>query len=211
MLNRLLIPALAFVTGGLLLAAPLQPTTPAVSPPPELAELLKLGQPSEHHRMLDAFAGRWTESVRCWVAPDAKPVESTMTVEYGWVLDGRFLQGRHSGALFGQPFSALEFRGYDNASGQFTFLWMDSLATATMSAAGQFDQQGRIFTMSGGGIGAGTGAGTGGGTGGGPPAVKYRVVTHLVGTDRMIFEIFSMLPDGREFRALQVIAGREAS
>ena len=200
---RLITPALALTVSGFLLAAPAQRPTTSPAPPPELVELLKLGEPAKQHRELDVFVGTWDQSVRCWIRPDAPPIESTLTAEYAWALDGRYIEGRCNGTLFGRPFHAIEFRGYDNAGGCFTLQWMDNQGTTPLIAVGAFDLQSRVFSMKGEHFSCDSDAEQGR-----KPPVAFRTATHLVGTDRMIFEIFSSLPDGREFRSLQVISAR---
>ena len=183
-------------------AGPMQspPTTPPAS---ELAELFKNGEPTARHRELDSFVGTWNQNVRCWLRPDAPPIESTMTAEYAWVLDGRYIEGRCRGTLLGKPFEAIEIRGFDNASGCFTLQWFDNLGTSALIAAGQFDAQSRVFSLQG-----EKSSCPQAGEVPSKPTVAFRTATHLVGSDRMIFEIFSSSPEGREFRSLQVISAR---
>jgi hypothetical protein len=191
---------------GLFMAGPVQPPATSPGPPPELAGLLKLGEPTVQHRELDVFVGTWEQSVRCWIRPDAPPVESTLTAEYAWALDGQYIEGRCNGTLFGRPFHAVEFRGYDSATGCFTLQWMDNQGTTPLIAVGAFDQQSRVFSMKGEHFSCDSQA-----VQSRKSPVAFRTATHLVGTDRMIFEIFSSLPDGREFRSLQVISARQGS
>jgi hypothetical protein len=191
---------------GIFMTGPVQPPATSPAPPPELAELLKLGEPSKQHRELDVFVGTWDQSVRCWVRPDALPIESTMTAEYAWALDGRYIEGRCNGTMFGRPFRSIELRGYDNASGCFSLQWLDNLGTTPLIAVGDFDPQSRVFSMAGENFACESRS-----KDGHKSPVSFRTATHLVGTDRMIFEIFSSLKDGREFRSLQVISARRGS
>ncbi len=73
-------------------------------------------EPTENHKRLTAFAGKWKAVAR---ARDEQGwSESTATFELEPVLGGRFLQERASSELFGQSFEWIGLYGFDTAEGQ---------------------------------------------------------------------------------------------
>lgn len=118
----------------------------------QMAEAMKLAQPSDAHKKLEPFVGNWNYTVKMWMDPKKKPEMSKGTSENTWVLDGRFLQARAKGESMGgnmPAFEGLGMTGYDNVQKTYTSTWNDNMSTGTMTAKGSFDDKSKTFTEDG--------------------------------------------------------------
>ncbi|HED54236.1 MAG TPA: DUF1579 domain-containing protein [Phycisphaerales bacterium] len=105
----------------------------------EMMEIMKLGQPGEHHKYLDNLVGDWNAHVEFY-GPDGSVMagDGTMTAE--WVLDGRFVRSNFDMPDFmGAPFHGISYNGYDNYKQQYVSVWMDSMSTAIISNSSEID------------------------------------------------------------------------
>src|SRR5436190_13841302 len=84
-----------------------------------MAKMMQLGSPSAGHAVLKAFEGNWTVVTKGWMKPGDKPMESTGTSQFSWVLGGRYLRQDFKGTWAGQPFEGLGFSGYDNMKAEY--------------------------------------------------------------------------------------------
>jgi len=109
-------------------------TTTKESAPPEW---LKHTQPSAAHKKnLELLVGSFTYTSKMWMEPTSTPEESSGTSEAKWILDGRFVQETVKGKAMGQDFEGISIMGYDNFSGEYQTIWLDSMNTAMMYIKG---------------------------------------------------------------------------
>lgn len=95
-----------------------------------MAEMMKLGQPGEHHKRLDRMTGEWAADAK-FMMPDGSSMESGGSMSSKWILGGRFVKGDfHLNDMMGQPFDGISIVGYDNATGEYKSVWIDSFSTA---------------------------------------------------------------------------------
>lgn len=151
-------------------------------------------RPGEPHALLAEMVGRWSFAGHFWMAPDAPATESSGTVERRMILDGRVLEEKVESTFMGTPFDGLGLTGFDNVSGEFWSLWMDSMSTgvaiSTGSCAdGRCEFQGSYNDP----------------LLGGPKPVRM-VLEHEAG--REVFEMFEPAPDGGEFRSMHLVYTR---
>ena len=186
-------------TTALVTARVVSQDQPAAPDPAAIAGLWeKYATPGPEHRKLDAFVGKWEQAVTWWVYPGAEPSVSSGSVEYAWILDGRYLKGTYEGSFDGAPFKGLDMMGYDRFRGEYFAVWFDNMSTGVMVSRGQFDPRGRTLLMSG--------------------MVDdimsnqrdkpFRTTTTHQGKDTVVYEMFTAGPDGREFQAMQVTSTR---
>jgi hypothetical protein len=123
------------------------------APSPEqqakMEKMMALMAPGGPHKALEAFAGNWNYTAKFWMAPDAKPDESTGTAEHTMIYAGRFLKQDVKGTWMNQPFEGAGFTGYDNIRGQYQTLWVDGMATGMMWVSGQWDAATNTLKQSG--------------------------------------------------------------
>ncbi len=129
---------LLIVAGGL--ASGCASDGPAPSPPTE-EEMMAAWQaymtPGDEHAAMAAQAGDWTASSKMWHTPDAPPEESTATVRFSMILGGRYQVQEWSGTAMGMPFEGHNILSFDNASGEFTSMWVDSMGTGMFVSKGR--------------------------------------------------------------------------
>jgi hypothetical protein len=107
----------------------------------------KAGTPGEPHKLFGKLEGSWTTISRSWVAPDRPPVESSGTCEQKMVLEGRYLQQIYTGDMMGKPFTGISLLGYNNHTGKYESVWLDSMSTAIYSFVGTAGADGRTITQ----------------------------------------------------------------
>ena len=107
----------------------------------------KVGTPGEPHKVLANLEGSWTTRTRGWMEPGKPPVESTGTCEQKLILDGHYLQQVYTGDMMGQPFTGINILGYDNQSGKYESVWLDSMSTGIFYFAGPASDEGKTITQ----------------------------------------------------------------
>ncbi|HXH75990.1 MAG TPA: DUF1579 domain-containing protein [Bacteriovoracaceae bacterium] len=111
---------------------------------PKKAEMMKkhmeYSTPGEEHKILADLAGNWNYTSRWWESPESKPEESKGSSKMKMILSGRFLQQDFKGKAMGQPFEGMGIIGYDKLKKEFNSIWLDSMGTGIMKAAGSYDQ-----------------------------------------------------------------------
>ncbi len=113
-----------------------------------MAEWMKLGQPSEHHKHLDYFVGNWKTVTKMWMeGPGKPPTESDGTSEVKWALNGRFTMDHHKGTMMGQPYEGIGFMGYNNYRNLYTGTWASNMGTELLTFKGTRHPETGVFTM----------------------------------------------------------------
>ena len=159
----------------------------------------QLGAPSQGHQMLEPFAGKWRHTVRWQMAPDAKPEESTGTNENSWIMGGRFLKQEAKGQAMGEPFEGLGILGYDNIRQEYSSIWIDNMNTSMMTATGRYDALTKTLHEQGSFSCPITGE----------THRSFRTVWKIIDRDHYVYEGYSLGPDGKEFKSLEVSYTRE--
>lgn len=103
--------------------------------------------PGEAHARLAALAGEWTFTSRLWLAPGTDPEVSSGTARAEMLLGGRYLQVTLRGRLTGLPYEGRGVRAFDNTTGQYQAVWMDSLSTTLLFMTGTYDAAARAYTL----------------------------------------------------------------
>lgn len=161
---------------------------------PLMQAAMKYGEVGPFHAHLQPLAGRWKQTVKWWMTPDAPPQVYTGTCEYKWILGKKFLLQEVKGDMEGQPFEGMGLMGYDNFKKKYTGMWVDSMGTAIMSSLGTCDDSGKVFTM----IGQLDDVFTG------KANQKFRSVVRIINNDMHTDEMYQTGPDGKEYKALEI-------
>jgi len=107
----------------------------------------KAGTPGEPHKLLAKLEGSWMTRSRGWMEHDKPPVVSTGTCEQKLVLDGHYLQQVYAGDMMGVPFTGINLLGYNNHTGKYESVWLDSMNTAIYYFEGTASADGRTITQ----------------------------------------------------------------
>lgn len=114
----------------------------------KIMEIYKnVGTPGEPHKLLGKLEGSWTTTSKGWVEPGKPPVISAGTCEQKLILDGHYLQQVYTGDMMGQPFTGINILGYDNQSGKYESVWLDSMSTGIFYFVGPASRDGRTITQ----------------------------------------------------------------
>lgn len=153
--------------------------------------------PGESHKALDPMVGEWEYTVKWWNTPESEPEVSKGTSEVKWIMDGRFLKQKVQGTSKGKEFNGMGIMGYDNAAKEYKTVWIDDMGTGIMMSSGTYDASTRTFTEQGSYTDPVHGEKT------------YRGVTTIEGPDKYTYEMYISGPDGKEFRALEIVNTRK--
>lgn len=118
--------------------------TPAMDQDAMMAAWAEANQPGEEHAVLNPLVGTWDTAVKIWFDPAGEPIETTGSVTYEWIMNGRFLLGSYSGDFMGQPFEASSVYGYNTVTGEYQAGWIDNHSTGIYNYTGTADDEGNI-------------------------------------------------------------------
>jgi len=161
---------------------------------PMMQAWAKYAQPGSFHAHLEPRAGRWKQTVKMWMTPDAPPQISTGTSENKWIMGKKFLLQEVKSDMESRPFEGMGLMGYDNFKKKYTSMWIDSMATGIMTSLGTCDDSGKVFTM----IGEFDDVFSG------KANQKFRIVTRIINNDTHTDEMYMTGPDGKEFQSLEI-------
>ena len=164
-----------------------------------MAQAMKMGSPSEAHKVLAPLAGKFSNHVRFWMAPDSPVSESNGESNNAWILGGRFIQESYHGTMGnGQPFEGMGITGYDNVKGEYQSLWLDSMMTGMMTASGSFDQASQMIKTSGDFSCPMTGE----------KARWFRSEVKVLDPDHYTYMSYNKGADGKEFKSIEIMYTR---
>jgi hypothetical protein len=151
--------------------------------------------PGEHHARLEPLVGTFRADVRIWAGP-GDPLRSTGTMVNTWDLGGRFLAQRYTRDPGHDPVPSFEGRGYwgyNDLTGRYEGFWIDTASNAMMIEAGDVDDDGTTWTMTGGFASRTTGE-----------ALTTRTLVRVLDDNRHTMEQFTTGPDGRELKTVEI-------
>jgi hypothetical protein len=154
--------------------------------------------PGPAHKDFADLVGKWKMTSRSWMAPGAPPDVSIGTTEFTLILGGRFVRQDAKATMMGLPFDGIGLTGYDNTAKQYQAIWIDSMGTGMTYFTGQADASGKVVTYHGTMFDPATGKPT-----------KLRSVATILSKDRSMFEMYTPLPDGTEFKMMEIVYERQ--
>ncbi len=103
------------------------------------AKMEEAGQPGKHHKVLDRLVGTWEGTYTVTMMPGMPPMEMEGRAEREWILGGRYLKETVTSSFQGEEFHGLGFLGYNNTTGEYEMIWMDSHSTGIYKESGSYD------------------------------------------------------------------------
>ena len=97
--------------------------------------------PGPMHEMMAKSVGEWKTKNTYWMDPNGKPTVSEGTASAKMILGGRYLKAAHKGTVMGMPMEGINLLCYDNASREFTAVWIDNLGTGMSVSKGTYDDE----------------------------------------------------------------------
>lgn len=105
--------------------------------------------PGPMHEMMAKSVGDWKTINRYWMDPSGDPMVTEGTAKSEMIMGGRYQTTKTSGTVMGMPMEGMSLIGYDNATGEFTEIWIDNLGTGTSVAKGTYDENTNSINMDG--------------------------------------------------------------
>jgi hypothetical protein len=168
--------------------------TPQMTPEQkaEMEAYMQAGTPGAPHQMLASTVGTYDIKIKSWHDPNGPATEETGTATRKMILGGRVLVEDVNSTMMGSPFSGQGLRGYDNVSGKYWSLWMDSMSTGMMTSEGTCDDKnGCTFN------GSWNDPITKG-------PYKVRMTTRWTTPTTEVFEMYGPGKDGKEMKMMEI-------
>lgn len=128
-------------------------TTDAPPPPMDSAAMNKAWQdfmtPGDMHKWMANTNGTWEAEVSQWMDPSAPPTKAKAINVQNSTLGGRYVIGKFTSTMMGQPFEGMSTMGYDNAKKMFTSTWMDNMGTGIVHMSGTYDEATKTLNLKG--------------------------------------------------------------
>lgn len=105
--------------------------------------------PSDMHKMLGEYNGKWTGEMKMWMSPGADPMESTATVTNDMYMGDRYQKSVYSGSSMGMPFQGESMTAYDNMKKVFINTWIDNMGTGVIYSEGTWNAENKTITYRG--------------------------------------------------------------
>jgi len=163
-------------------------------------QMMKYGTPDKNHELLKKFVGDWDVDISTWQDPMAKPQMSKGTAKNTLILDGRYLKSSFEGAMGDMKFQGLEIIGYDLIKKMYTTFWVDSMSTSFMVTTGTLNTAGNVLTETGMSPDPMTD---------GKMMQKFKNVTTFISDGKYKFEMFMVMPDGKETKGMELVYTRK--
>lgn len=159
----------------------------------------RMGPATPHREVLARLVGTFQARNRFWHFPGAKPgappAESVATVTNRAIYDGRFVVQDYrvpDGSLEG-----IAYYGFDNLSGHYQYVWLDSAITAITTQTGTFDPARATLTFRGTERDPLTGE-----------PLQVRRVVRFETDSRHVVEVFEQGRSGAEVKSMETVFDR---
>jgi hypothetical protein len=156
------------------------------------------GEMGKEHELMARSVGEWKVTVKFWAAPGAPPSISEGSSTVKPIMGGRYLLESFTSSTPQGPFEGMGLNGFDNITGKYVGIWIDSMSTGIMRAEGSANEDGSVLTFT--------------GESPDPMAGTYkqqRSVVTVVDDDHHLFEVFDATPDGTEFKSMEIAYERQ--
>jgi hypothetical protein len=165
-----------------------------------MEQMMKYGTPAKEHELLKKYVGEWDVDVSTWKDPMSPPEKSKAMMKNTLLFDGRYVKCSFEGMMSGMKFQGLEVIGYDLFKKMYTTFWIDSWSTAFMVTTGTLDPMGKVLTETGMFPDPMTD---------GKTMQKVRNVTTFMGDGSFKFEMYMIMPDGKESKGMEMVCKRK--
>ena len=149
--------------------------------------------PGHEHAMMASWNGKWTGEVSMWMEPGTSAMKSKAITTNSMVLGGRYQQSKHEGDFAGMPFEGMSTLAFDKAKKVFISTWIDNMGTGMMIGEGPWDEAKKTITIVGTMVDPSTGA-----------EMRFKEIFHITDRDHQTLEMFAYMPDGSEFRTMEI-------
>ena len=159
---------------------------------PEMQAWMEYMTPGPMHEMMAKAVGDWNVKTKFWMDPAGEPMETEGKATMEMILGGRYLKATHTGTMMGMPFEGINLQGYDNATGEFTAIWIDNMGTGFSISNGKYDEATNSINFEGSMLDPMT-----------KEDMKFRQVVKTINDNHFMFEMYSNY-SGKEFKSMVV-------
>lgn len=165
-----------------------------------MEQMMKYATPGKEHEFLKRYVGEWDVDISAWQDPMAPPEKSKGTMKNTLLFEGRYLKCDFDGAMGPMKFQGLEVIGYDLFKKMVTTFWVDNWSTAFMVTTGTLDAAGNVLTETGMSPDPMTD---------GKTMQKFKNVTTFLGDGKYKFEMYMVMPDGKDMKSMELVCKRK--
>lgn len=155
--------------------------------------------PSDVHKMLASWNGKWQGDVSSWPMPGAAVQKSTITTINKMMLGNRYQQSTHTGKMMGMNFEGISTLAYDNGKKSFISTWIDNMGTGLMIMQGDWDDATKTLNFSGSMVDPVAGNGK---------EIPFRETLTVLDDKTQLMQMFAHGPDGKEFKTMEIKLSR---
>ena len=105
--------------------------------------------PGAMHKWMEKTNGTWEAELSNWNAPNTPPTKSKGTNVQSSVMGGRYVIGKFSTTMMGQPMEGMSTMGYDNGKKMFISTWIDNFGTGIIRMTGTFNEATKTLSLKG--------------------------------------------------------------
>jgi|MudIll2142460700_1097286.scaffolds.fasta_scaffold517318_2 hypothetical protein len=162
----------------------------------EQAEQMKIWMdymtPGPMHEMLAKSVGDWKTISRFWMDPAGEPMETEGTGKTEMILGGRYQKSTHNSTMMGMPTEGIFLMGFDNATQEFTAVWIDNIGTGTAVAKGKYDESTNSIGLKGSMVDPMS-----------KQDINFREVYKFLDNDHHLLEMY-IVQSGQEFKMMEI-------
>ncbi|MGB5287812.1 MAG: DUF1579 domain-containing protein [Ignavibacteriaceae bacterium] len=158
----------------------------------EMQAWMEYMTPGPMHEMMAKTAGEWKVNTKYWMDPAGEPMETEGKANVEMILGGRYMKSTHTGTMMGMPFEGINLQGYDNATGEFTAIWIDNMGTGISVSKGKYDEATKSINFEGSMLDPMT-----------KEDMSFRQVVKTIDDNHFMFEMY-MNYNGQEFKSMVV-------
>ena len=159
---------------------------------PEMKAWMEYMTPGPIHEMMAKTVGDWNVNTKYWMDPAGEPMETEGKSSVEMILGGRYMKSTHTGTMMGMPFEGINLQGYDNATGEFTAVWIDNMGTGISVSKGKYDEATNSINFEGSMIDPMT-----------KEDMNFKQVVTFIDDNHFMFEMYSNY-NGQEFKSMVV-------
>lgn len=127
--------------------------TETAAPPMDSAAMMKAwmdyATPGAMHTWMAKTNGTWEAEVSQWMDSKAPPTKAKATNVQTSSMGGRYVIGKFTSNMMGQPFEGMSTMGYDNAKKMFVSTWVDNMSTGITHMTGTYDEATKMMNFKG--------------------------------------------------------------
>jgi len=148
--------------------------------------------PGPMHEMLAKSVGDWKTINKFWMDPAGDPMIVEGTGKTEMILGGRYQKSIHKSTMMGMETEGISITGYDNATQEFTSIWIDNIGTGTAITKGKYDESTNSILMEGSMVDPMT-----------KQEMEIREVLTFVDDDHHLLVMY-IVSNGKEFKSMEI-------